>query len=396
MEGDQLTVMLCSSFDVNRSGGLSTHVNTLEHCLRKQGVRVDRWSPHVGLFIRALNKARRLISSKRAVFTGDSIVKRQRRLERAARQQLAGKMPDIVHCHDIFAAALPWQDILGYKPVLVLTVHGYAFHEIRSVESTVGEDLASVLLPLEIQGYRSADRVISVDSTIHDYIQKESGVDSLILHNAVDVQAIRDSIVDKETARRDLGIRLRRAPVIAVPRRLVPKNGVEYAIRSIPLIKQRIPDVTLLVAGTGAMMGYLRGITRELNVEESVVFLGDVKHEAMHLIYSASDLVMIPSVPHKGVIEATSISLLESMANGVPVIGSCIGGIAEVLDYEPPPGLLVSPGSPEELADAALQLLLDSSLYQRVRGAALERVLSCHDVSSWFDAIMRVYGTLAS
>lgn len=392
-EGKQLSVLLCSSFDLHQSGGLSTHVNTLEHCLRFRGVDVDKWSPHCGIMKRGINKVRRLVMPQSSVFTGHTIAERQRCLEQSARKELKGKTPAIVHCHDVFAACLPWEDILGYRPSVVLTVHGYALYEICSSEST-GSDLAQVLLPLEVQGYTSADRVISVDRRIHDYVEEQSGVDSIILKNAVDVRAIRSSLVDKDIARRKLGIRARQAPVIAVPRRLVPKNGVEYAIRSVPLIKQRIPSVTLLVAGKGQLLDSLKSVTKELEVGDNIVFLGDVKHESMYLVYSASDIVTIPSVPHEGVVEATSISLLESMASGVPVVGSRIGGITEILDYRPVPGLLVSPGSPEELAEAALQLLLNDSLYQEVMDAALGRVLHYHDISSWFDAIMRVYAVL--
>jgi glycosyltransferase involved in cell wall biosynthesis len=101
--------------------------------------------------------------------------------------------------------------------------------------------------------------------------------------------------------------------------------------------------------------------------------------------------VIVPSVPFGGVVEATSLAVLEAMAGGVPVIGSDIGGIAEIISSRDL-GYLVQPGQPEAIARAmkAIHELDEGTRTERI-GRAREHVRKEFCVSRWMTAILAAY-----
>ena len=132
--------------------------------------------------------------------------------------------------------------------------------------------------------------------------------------------------------------------LIVCPRRLVEKNGTEFLVRAIPLLKDRV-DVKVHMAGDGPLRGHLENLAVELGVRERIVFMGSVSNDEMPGVYSSADLVVIPSL-----VEATSIAALEAMSCERLVAASRVGGLPEIIDEKV--GLLFPPASPEAIADA--------------------------------------------
>ncbi|MBW9235585.1 glycosyltransferase, partial [Leptospira santarosai] len=72
--------------------------------------------------------------------------------------------------------------------------------------------------------------------------------------------------------------------------------------------------------------------------------------------FALSDVVLVPSIYSAGVEEATSISALEAMGSGVPLIACAVGGLKEIVDHEKD-GLLVEERNIEDLSNAMIHLL---------------------------------------
>ena len=89
-------------------------------------------------------------------------------------------------------------------------------------------------------------------------------------------------------------------------------------------------------------------LVRELNLQDSVLFLG--KQENVAELYSISDLKLLLSEK-----ESFGLVLLEAMACGVPCIGTNTGGIPEVIEHEKT-GYICEVGDVEEAASKAIQL----------------------------------------
>lgn len=157
-------------------------------------------------------------------------------------------------------------------------------------------------------------------------------------------------------------------PRILLPRRLFPKNGVEFFVRALPLILDEV-EVEAVLVGDGPQREYLEGLARELGVEEHIRFLGKQPHSRMPGLLSSGSLAVVPSL-----MEATSVAALEAMACGLPVAASAVGGLPEIVDEEV--GGLFAPGDPASLARCVVGLLSDPELPrrgERARARVVER-----------------------
>ncbi len=177
------------------------------------------------------------------------------------------------------------------------------------------------------------------------------------ISNGVDV----DSFTPGESA---LRAQWRIAPdevVILLARRLVEKNGVVVFAEAAARLKD-LP-VRFVFAGDGPERDKVERILEQGGVRERARLLGNVPNSQMLDIYRAADISVLPSF-----MEATSITGLESMACGLPLVGTRVGGIPVLID-DGATGLLVEPGDAEALA-AALRELVASAECRRAMGQA--------------------------
>lgn len=171
---------------------------------------------------------------------------------------------------------------------------------------------------------------------------------------------------------------------LVVPRRLFPKNGVEFFVRAMPLIAERA-DVTAMVIGDGPERTRLEGLAVELGVGDRIKFLGARPHAEMPKLLSG-DLAVFPSL-----VEATSVAALECMACGLPVAASAVGGLPEIVDDAV--GGLFPPGNAQAMADKVLELLSDPRL--RERGVtARKRVVAQWSNARLVERHLEVYRSL--
>lgn len=173
---------------------------------------------------------------------------------------------------------------------------------------------------------------------------------------------------------------------VVTVRRLVAKNGVDVLIRAWPLVLQEHPSARLTIAGDGPERPAIVSLARDLGVSDSIDLLGNVPPDEIPGILSAADVFAIPSR-----IEATSIACLEAMAAGLPVVGTSVGGIPELVS-EGTTGLLVPPDEPKLLARALNRLLSDPGLRTRLGRNARKRAeanFSWDDVAMKTEAVYR-------
>ena len=144
--------------------------------------------------------------------------------------------------------------------------------------------------------------------------------------------------------------------------RIVEKKGLKYLIMAMQEIIKRYPDMTLFIGGDGPEKKQLIQLCSELNLEKNVIFLGFVAPEKIAELYASSDIFILPSIETKdGDTEGLGVVLLEAMACGVPVIGSNLGGITDIIE-DNKTGLLTRPGDPDDIARKILSLISDKEL----------------------------------
>lgn len=344
-------------------GGQSTHIGDLTRGLRSAGHEVE----HVSLadlgdaFVKwivmrpgyALDKLRmgwRLQWTTPVVraLLGSRLAKRHK-----------AKPFDAILAQDPLAwhlarAALP-KDV-----PITLTVHGYLVHEHLADKTLVPGATEKWLEGLEREAYAGADRIVTVDTRIKDHVVAWGGRPDRItvLKNFVDAS--------KFTPTGDVWQGWEGKRVLLCPRRIVPKNGVRYAAEAAKVLGD---GYVVVIAGDGPDRAAVEAVGAP-----NAPILGPIPHDRLPSLYRRADAILIPSVHEKGVEEATSISALEGMSAGRPVIASSIGGLKELI-RDGDNGLLVPERDAQAIGQAARRLAGDPALAKRLGDAAREDVL---------------------
>lgn len=154
--------------------------------------------------------------------------------------------------------------------------------------------------------------------------------------------------------------------------RLSPEKDVETLIRAVPLVLHERADFQVEIAGGGPCLAGLQELARSLEVVQHVRFLGEVRDVAGLL--GRASMFILPSLT-----EGISLTLLEAMARGLPVIATRVGGNPEVV-AEGETGFLIPTQSPVDLTEAILQLVGDAELGRRMGWAGRQRAERLFDV----------------
>lgn len=282
---------------------------------------------------------------------------------------------DLCHAHDQFACLAAPDGV----PV-VWTVHGPMFEEAAMLGlATPANAYGRFILETERQAAGRADRIICVDQGQRELLLKrnpDATAKIRVIENAADLPALPPASSDPP-------------PYLLCARRLVEKNGVEYAIRS--MAEDGMDDRMLRIAGDGVLRAKLEHMAAQLGVAERVEFLGEISDPAeMARLVREARIVLVPSVPAAGVVEATSIAALEAMALARPVIASGIGGLAELISHEQT-GLLVPAGDPQALAQAVQRLWPDEARRTQLGHAAQVVARTRFGPERWIQATLDVY-----
>ncbi|MGQ9661175.1 MAG: glycosyltransferase family 4 protein [Kiritimatiellia bacterium] len=117
--------------------------------------------------------------------------------------------------------------------------------------------------------------------------------------------------------------------VVLVPRIITRDRGIELAIRAFSLLAGEERNLWLYIAGgpsTGRHVEFCRNLVNHLGLDSRVCFLGQVERGRMPALYSSAAVTLIPSLRREG----TSLSALESMACGTPVVSTAVGGLQDL------------------------------------------------------------------
>ena len=145
-------------------------------------------------------------------------------------------------------------------------------------------------------------------------------------------------------------------PIIGMIGSLTPEKGVDVLLEAMPAVVKQIPTVQLSILGDGMLKGELQGQAERLEIAPNVHFAGAVSDVRSWL--AAFDLLVLASRR-----EGMGRVLMEAMAMGVPVIGTRVGGIPEVIEDGVNGRLVDSEDSPA-LSATILELLSDPETCQ--------------------------------
>jgi len=154
---------------------------------------------------------------------------------------------------------------------------------------------------------------------------------------------------------------------------LIPRKGVRFLIDALHRLPASIP-ATLTILGEGTDRPRLEAQVRELGLHGRVTMPGRVPDPDLHRAFREATVLVLPSiVDQRGDTEGLGVVLLEAMSYRIPVIGSAIGGITDIIS-DGETGLLVPPEDPAAIASAIARIATDSALAERLAAAGSQRV----------------------
>ena len=162
--------------------------------------------------------------------------------------------------------------------------------------------------------------------------------------------------------------------------RLIPKKGIEYALKAIAGVIERYPQVEYIVIGKGKWKNRLEKLAHDLKIHKNVIFVGHKTHEEVIHFLNNADIYIQPSVTSTNFNqEGIPNALKEAMAMELPVISTYHAGIPELVDHGIS-GLLVPEKNTEAIKTALLDLIEHTDKRKILGKKAREKVLQVYDI----------------
>lgn len=368
-------ILITTSFSLD-TGGVKSYVDSLNSALHGCNLNVTvlpnyckaNWTDKAVAALTSLG------NRKKARLTLEKLLSQKQVKE--IKKTVQDKRIDLIHTQDVVVTSA----LADIDLPIVMTVHGPMSREIEMLFPD-NKDFIQYIKTLEYKAYRRANQIIAVDSGQKQIVLEDRNIDGNKIHvllNAVNTDLFKPAPVNVGN----------NPKYILVPRRLVPKNGVAVAIEAMKYLKDI--NVELWIAGDGPEQEKLIALTESLALSNRVKFLGSVQHTRLIPMLQQATVITIPSVPVSGVVEASSIAALESMATGKTVVASNIGGLAELITHREN-GLLFDAGDSEELARLIRAVYSDQTLAEQLGAAARQYVIENQSTKVWVKQVMEVY-----
>ena len=269
--------------------------------------------------------------------------------------------PDIVHIHGNH----PPYPIIGvlirkfFKKIpVIFTVHGIYEMETRYEKPRTGiKRKVNKYFIDKVLAY--VPYIIVVSSPLKPLITKKTNSKIYMIPNGINLREIQNAEICNH-------IKVKHPSVLFIGR-LERIKGVDILLRAISIIKKEMPEICGYIMGDGSLENELKELTKKLDMEENVNFLGFKSEKEKYSYIKSVDICIIPSR-----YEPFGIVCLEAMACGKPVVASNVGGLPYVIE-DGKSGLLFERGNAKDLANKIIFLLQNEDLRNKMGEAGQER-----------------------
>lgn len=181
---------------------------------------------------------------------------------------------------------------------------------------------------------------------------------------------------------------------IGIVKKLAPKYGIEYLIRSFAILlsEKNILDKTnkkikLTIVGKGEQRVYLKELAKELEIAELTDFVGVIPYNEVPDYLNTFDIFCAPSTLDS---ESFGVAIIEASACELPVIVSDVGGLPEVVDNGET-GYVVPSKDPEAIADKLYELIFDQDKRKVMGQKGRKKVEQLYDWKKNVDKMEEIY-----
>lgn len=288
------------------------------------------------------------------------------------RRWLRERQPDVVHIHSGAWLKSARAAAMARAPRVIYTMHGI-------------DGRQPTYIPyLERVAARYTTVIVPVSTAFVPYLVERVHTPSDRLHviiNGIDVDLFRPGPKSGRVRERfDLAYD---DVVIGHVARFSPVKNHTMLITAFAEVLRIQPRAFLALAGDGSLRGEIEARVDALGIRSRVGFLGLLSD--LPDVYRDLDMLVLPSLS-----EATSMSVLEGMATGLPIVATAVGGTPELLAHGEA-GALVPSDNPRALADALIALIAAPDERDRLGRAARQRAELCYSEDRMLDAYEAIY-----
>lgn len=265
--------------------------------------------------------------------------------------------------------------ICGVAPVIYMA-HGFHFYK--------GAPLVNILLYKNMERFlaRWTDGLIVINQEDYEAAQKfrlrKNGKAFLLNGIGAGIKSIKETRIDKKEKQKELGLKEDAFVLLCVGELNQNKNHIS-AIKA--LAECRVETAALMICGRGELEEELHQAVKELNIADKVIFYGYRKD--INEILQVADVFVFPSFR-----EGLSVSLMEAMAMGLPVICSDIRGNRDLIDENG--GFLLAPMDVSGMSKCIDLLYKDKELRKKM-GTYNEKRAEKYDLQKILSDMKMIY-----
>ena len=243
---------------------------------------------------------------------------------------------DCLKFHQPFSAAGVSLSRESRKALKLYTCHSLSFEEYISRNPCPSSSSGRLIRMLNIYGRKFLERKLIQSSdwvTVESDFTRDKLVENYrlpykkikLVPGGVDLEKFFPE-KDKHKIQAQMGLPEKRIILFTV-RNLVQRMGLENLIASMKIVKTFVPNVLLIIGGTGPLQTQLEILRKDLVLENNVIFEGFISEKDLPKYYQLADLFVLPTRE----LEGFGLVTVESLASGVPVVGTPVGGTKEIL-----------------------------------------------------------------
>lgn len=298
--------------------------------------------------------------------------------------------PDLVHLHDpspasiiikerslennipvIFSHHFTSQMVLGYLPKIIK----------KSAQNN--DNLNASILQLTCNLYQGAKRIIVPTQTMKKSLSSYTDIKISVISSGIDFDLLQNKDFAKISAASQK-YNLPNSPMVLHVGRLDPEKNLELLINSWGKVIKQLPNLHLVIVGTGSRANKLRLLAEDLGISDSIIWTGLIPSQDLPFIYQnpQTKLFAIPSP-----IESQSIVTLMAAATKLPIVAVNSGAIPEIVK-ENKNGYLCSASDVECFARNILRII-NSQNNDFARESS--KIASKHDYSLVFKKYLKLY-----
>ncbi len=298
-------------------------------------------------------------------------------------KQCAGKKFDVIHTHTFLGVGLEGLSAAKHLRCPLIGTNHWAMDAFNGYFPLNLSWIRRLLMKTISWYYNHCQFVLAPSHSVLRAME-EHGLESPheVLSNPIDTRLFspvseeQKRVLKKKFALSDT--------VMVFAGRLGPEKNIDVLIRNLALLKERIPTISLAIAGHGSHGSALRKLAHSLGVEKHVKFFGTLSQSDLADLFKASDVFTIASTS-----ETQSMTLLQAMACGLPSVGVNSRALPEYI-RDTVTGLIAECGNEIQFATSVETILRNPQLRHSF-GTAARTAASNYSIEKIIERAEKIY-----